>query len=321
MNTLLAEPVEGQGPACEPTPFDLRSASPAGCLPRMMAQIRELDRRVLVALEEGPEQMEFALPPAGAPRPEHVEVWGVPLAVMTLSDVLYHIDQLVARGTPSYFITANLNYAMLTARHAELQEVNRQAAFIACDGMPIVWWSAFAGRRLPERIAGSELIYALSHWASRKDYSIFFLGGAPGIAQATADRLSALYPGLRVAGVAAPPYRPLTDAEEASLVQQIRDSRPTLLYAALGQPKGELWLAHNVERLQVPVSVQLGASFDFVAGNVPRAPRWLQRSGLEWAYRLVQEPQRLASRYTHNALFLMRMIGRDLTRTVMGCRT
>lgn len=293
-------------------------------LNRLEAQIRQLEQRVVQALAEGNANEEApdlanrstsgdpAAETSPPPAPPTVNIWGVPFSVMNFSQVLHHVDRLIAARAPGYFITANLNYNMLTARHPELVDVNRRASFIVCDGMPIVWWSALTGRRLPERIAGSELIYALAQWASLHGQRMFFLGGAPGVAAGAARKLQERYPGLNVVGTVSPPYRDWTPSEEEDLIRQIKEAQTDILLVALGQPKGELWLARNCERLGVPVCAQLGASFDFVAGGVARAPRWLQRLGLEWAYRLAQEPRRLAKRYAQNGLFLLQAVGRDL---------
>ena len=124
-----------------------------------------------------------------------------------------------------------------------------------------------------------------------------------------------LYPGLKVAGVEAPELDLLSAAEHETLVARIRAARPDLLFAALGQPKGEFWLAANCRTIGVPVAVQVGASLDFVAGNAVRAPRWMQRTGLEWLYRMARDPWRLGPRYARNAWFLARMIGRNLAPT------
>ncbi len=204
---------------------------------------------------------------------------------------------------------------MLTEQCPELRRINQDAGFIVCDGMPMVWRSRYTKRPLPECVAGSELIYALTKWAAVKGHRVFFLGGAPGVARAAADKLVRRYPGLQVAGVECPPFRPLTDEEEADLLARIRHAQPDILYVALGQPKGELWLAKHYRHTGAKVSVQLGASFDFVAGGVARAPLWIQKAGLEWAYRLSQEPHRLARRYGDNAIFLMKALARDLLGT------
>ncbi|QDV71056.1 Putative N-acetylmannosaminyltransferase [Rosistilla carotiformis] len=275
-------------------------------LSKLETQIVELEERVEAALAE----METI--PAGPPaKPEAVKIWGVPFSRLTLGQTLQHVDRLIAARQPGYFITANLNYNMLTAQHPPLRQVNDDAAFIVCDGMPMVWRSRWTNRPLPERVAGSELIYALTQWSAHKNRRIYFLGGAPGVAQAAADKLSARYPGLIVAGVHSPPFRPLSEQEHADLIEQIRSAEPDIVYVAMGQPKGELWIAENYRAIGAPVCVQIGASFDFVAGGVARAPRWLQRAGLEWCYRMLQEPRRLARRYWHNGMFLLKALSQE----------
>jgi N-acetylglucosaminyldiphosphoundecaprenol N-acetyl-beta-D-mannosaminyltransferase len=254
---------------------------------------------------------------AGANRT--VWVWGLPLAPYTLDGALARIDELVAGRAPGYVITANLHYAMLSAEQTQLRDVNAGATFILADGMPLVWASRRQKTPLPERVAGSDLIWKLAERAAARGHRLFLLGGAPGVADAAVVELRKRFPGLTIAGTACPPFRSLAAQEEADLIRQVRDSRPDILLVAFGQPKGELWIADHYEKLQVPVCVQVGASFDFVAGKVKRAPRWAQRCGLEWAYRLAQEPRRLIGRYARNAVFLARMlIGRPSRRRPRG---
>ena len=285
-----------------------RPANRESTLSRLEGQIRDLEQRVDEAIEEY-KHLPQPQPPA---KPEQVMVWGVPFSRLTLTDTLRHVTGLIQSRTGGYFITANLNYNMLTAHHPQLHSVNEKAAFIVCDGMPMVWWSRRFERPLPERVAGSELIYALTKWAAHQGHRVFFLGGAPGVAGKAAEKLKQRYPHLQVAGVECPPFRPLTDQEETELVERIRDSRPDIVYIALGQPKGEIWMARNYHRLGTPVCVQIGASFDFVAGGVARAPRWVQKTGMEWLFRLAQEPRRLIRRYWNNGLFLIREVIHEL---------
>lgn len=243
--------------------------------------------------------------------PPPVWVWGLPLTPVTFGQTLDLIDQLVRAGKPQYFITANLHYAMLTAHDPRLPAVNDKAAFIVADGMPLVWASRWREGRLPERVAGSDLVPAMCERAARRGYRLFFLGGAPGVGDEAARRMVERFPGLQVAGVEVPPFRALSADEEGQMLDRIRAARPDILFVAFGQPKGEVWMAEHSQALGVPVSVQIGATFDFLAGKVQRSPRWLQRVGLEWAYRLSREPGRLASRYSRNALFASRMLARD----------
>jgi N-acetylglucosaminyldiphosphoundecaprenol N-acetyl-beta-D-mannosaminyltransferase len=261
-----------------------------------------------------------AVPAAGLPPDRYrplrrpVVIWGLPLLPVTYEEALREVDRLIGSGQPNYFITANLHYAMLSHGDARLAEVNRRAAFLLADGMPMVWYSRLLRRRLPQRVAGSDLIYGLCRLARDRGYRVFFLGGAPGVADQAASRLVERYPGLQIAGIEVPPFRPVTPEENHRLVERIRRAAPHILLVALGQPKGELWLAENSASLGVPACVQLGASFDFVAGAVRRAPALLQRTGLEWCYRLLQEPRRMAPRYARNALFLLRAVTRDVAR-------
>ena len=248
-----------------------------------------------------------------------VWVWGVPFAPLRRAEASRAVESLIEAGKPAYFITANTHYAMLSARHPELEAINEGAAFILADGTPIVWASR---PRLPERVAGSDLIYDLCELSAARGFRVFLLGGPEGVADTAADRLGALYPGLQIVGTACPPHRPLTETEHQALLSQIREARPHLLFVAFGQPKGELWIGQNLGQLGSVVCVQVGASLDFVAGRVKRAPRWMGRAGLEWAYRLALEPRRLAPRYAANARFLARNTltdaGRRLARVGRG---
>lgn len=284
---------------------------------KLEAQIATLDNRVQKALvADGPRQE-----PTVSAKPERIRIWGVPFSCLTLVDTLHYIDQLVAAGKPGYFITANLNYNMLTHRHRDLEKINTDAAFIICDGMPMVKYSRWLGRPLPERVAGSELIFALSHWAAEKGHRVFFLGGAPGVAQSAADKLTARYPNLQVVGVESPPFRPLTEDEESALVGRVRDAGADIVYVAFGQPKGERWIAKHYRAMGAPACVQIGASFDFVAGDVSRAPKWMQQLGMEWFYRLAQEPRRLTRRYWRNGWFLIGAMMRDALRVIAPSAT
>ena len=245
----------------------------------------------------------MSLAHAGWTTIEPIWIWGVPYAPLTLAQVVAEADRLIAARQPSYFITANLNYAMLSSRLPDLAEINRGAAFIVADGMPLVWASRRQGTPLPARVAGSDLIFALSGLAAERGYRLFLLGAPPGVAEQAATQLVKRFPGLIMAGYESPPFRPLSESENAALCDRIRAARPDLLLAGLGQPKGERWVFENYQALGVPLSAQVGASIDFAAGRVSRAPRWMQRTGLEWVYRLILEPRRLGGRISPTGCF------------------
>lgn len=241
-----------------------------------------------------------------------VWVWGIPFAPLTRAQVLEAVVNLVEAGQPSFFITANTHYAMLTRETPDLEAINTQAVFVLADGAPLVWASRWKKTPLPERVTGSDLIFDLCGAAARSGYRVFLLGGAEGVAAEAARRLAEDHPGLKVVGTESPPYRDLTPEEQDQLIGRVRSASPDILILASTMPKGEIWIAANYERLGVPLCVNLGAGLDFAAGRVRRAPLRLQKLGLEWAYRLYCEPRRLVLRYIANGLFVLRMLAWDL---------
>jgi N-acetylglucosaminyldiphosphoundecaprenol N-acetyl-beta-D-mannosaminyltransferase len=237
-----------------------------------------------------------------------------------MEETVEAVSALVEGDEPSFFITANTHYAMLTHENPELQEVNRRARFIVADGAPLVWAARRNSKPLPERVAGSDLIFELGGLAAKRGYRLFLAGGAPGVAEEAARRLYERYPGLQVVGTAAPAFSLSRDAAYAELKAQISQARPQILIVAATMPLGERWLSAHSLDLGVPVGVNLGAAIDFAAGRIARAPRWMQRTGLEWAFRLFREPRRLFSRYARNAWFIARMVlrGRGADRALPG---
>ena len=239
-------------------------------------------------------------------------VWGLPLSAVTMSEAIADIELRIDKRHSSYVVSANLNYAMLCETDQELQAINQDASMVLVDGMPLVWASRFRPRPLQERVAGSDLIFSLAKLAARRGYRVYFLGGAAGVADKAAERLKALNPGLVVVGTESPPYGPMSEEAEQAVLTRIRESRADILIGAFSQPQGEKWIAANHRKTGAPMCLQIGASLDFAAGRVRRAPQWLRRSGLEWAFRLALEPRRLTGRYARNTAFLIKSVIRDL---------
>ena len=240
-----------------------------------------------------------------------IVVWGVPFAPFTLGQALDEVERLIEAGRSRFFMTVNLHTAMLTAQDPAIRAAVDDAAFIVADGMPIVWASRLQPRRLPERVTGADMFPALCERAAKKGYRVYFLGGPPGVGEEAARNLTNRYPGLQIVGVESPPYRALTPQEEAEQLDRIRAARPHLLFVAFGQPKGEYWVHKNCPALDGTICAQVGAALDFAAGRINRAPRWMQKTGLEWGYRLWKEPRRLFTRYAQNAAFVIRMVISD----------
>lgn len=243
-----------------------------------------------------------------APSEETVRVWGVPLRPVTLEGTLQAVSALIEKNDPAFFITANTHYLMLSEQDPELRALNERAAFIVADGAPVVWAARRAARPLPERVAGSDLIFELSRLAAESGYRVFFAGGAPGVADEASRRLAERYPGLQVVGTASPSFRDGARTDLEALKARLDETRPHLLIVAATMPLGERWLGAHARELGVPVAVNLGAAIDFAAGRIRRAPVWMQKSGLEWAFRLSLEPRRLYARYARNAWFIARML-------------
>ncbi|MBI4004249.1 MAG: WecB/TagA/CpsF family glycosyltransferase [Candidatus Omnitrophica bacterium] len=227
-----------------------------------------------------------------------VELFGMPFENVTMPQALERIDGLVRQPGRRYVMTPNIDAVVRWPKDPEFRDAYQRAALIFADGMPIVLASRLLGSPLKERIAGSDLFPRLCRQAAERGHSVFFLGGQDGVAEQAARNLRGRFPSLRVVGCYAPPIGFQFDAaEHERMVQRVNSARPDLLFLALGCPKQEKWIAKHIHELEVKVAVCVGAAIDFEAGTVRRAPRWMQRSGLEWLWRLVREPRRLWRRY------------------------
>ncbi len=236
----------------------------------------------------------------------NVTIAGVRLDALAFDDVVEAIVAHAAQGgAPAYVVTPNAHHVVLLQRDALLREVYEHAFLVVADGVPLLWAASMLGTYLPGRVNGPDLFEALCARAAREGLRVFLLGGREGAAAAAAAHLTARYPSLNVCGTHCPPMNFEKDeAESGQVLTAIGDARPDLLFVGLGAPKQEYWMYRNRERVGVPVSLGIGVSFEFVGGVVPRAPRWMQRAGLEWLYRRGAEPGRLWKRYlVGNALF------------------
>jgi N-acetylglucosaminyldiphosphoundecaprenol N-acetyl-beta-D-mannosaminyltransferase len=221
--------------------------------------------------------------------PETVRILGVPIHAVTMPATLAWVESAVAARLPRQICTANPEFVMAAQRDPEFQRVLVSADLVLPDGVGLLWAARYQGRRLPERVAGSDLVIRLAELAGRHGWRVYFLGAAEGVAQAAAGRLKERFPGLVFAGAFAGSPSP---AEAEALVARVRAARPDVLMVAYGAPAQDKWIARHKAQLEVPVSMGVGGSFDFVAGVARRAPPWLQRLGLEWLHRLWRQPWR-----------------------------
>jgi len=204
---------------------------------------------------------------------------------------------MVSSGEPHYLATANVDFLVQAQQDVELHRILAEAEMVVCDGTPLVWASRFLGNALPERVAGSDLVPLLIQAAARKRHRLFFLGATPESTRQAVERLRAQFPDLLIAGHYSPPFSPLLEMDHEAIKARIRAAKPDLLFVAFGCPKQEKWIAMHYRSLGVPVTAGVGATIDFLAGHVKRAPLWMQRCGAEWLFRLGQEPRRLFRRY------------------------
>jgi N-acetylglucosaminyldiphosphoundecaprenol N-acetyl-beta-D-mannosaminyltransferase len=226
-----------------------------------------------------------------------IAILGVPFDNVTAAETIETIERMVASRQPHYFVTANVDFLVQAQEDIELRRILFDAHLVLCDGTPLFWASRLLGNPLPERVAGADLVPLLLRAAAEKGYRVFLLGATPESATQAVQNLKKLHPNLIIADHYSPPFNKLLEMDHEEIKQRIVAAKPDLLFVSLGCPKQEKWISMHYRSLGVPVCAGVGATIDFLAGTVKRAPVWIQRIGAEWAYRLAQEPRRLFKRY------------------------
>ncbi len=226
-----------------------------------------------------------------------IAILGVPFDCVTMADAIALVEGMVQSRRPHFLATANVDFVVQALEDDELRRILFDAHLVVCDGTPLLWASRWLGNELPERVAGSDLVPLLLKVAAKKGHRVYFLGGKPEVTQKAVQNVTQQYPGLIVAGTDSPPFSALHDMDHEAIIARIHEVKPDMLFVSFGCPKQEKWIAMNYRKLDVPVSIGVGATIDFLAGEMSRAPMWMQKSGLEWLFRLLQEPRRLFKRY------------------------
>jgi polysaccharide biosynthesis protein PslH len=234
----------------------------------------------------------FAPPPV--PR---VPLLDVPFDAVTMPETLERIGTMIASARPHYIATANVDFCVQAKSDHELHGILQKAHLVVCDGTPLVWLSRLLRRPLPERVAGSDLVPQLLAKAEQKQWRVFFLGGQEKVLAQAIRNVQAKHRQLEIVGSYSPPFAPLDEMPNADICARIREAKPDVLLVSFGCPKQEKWIARHYEAAGVPVCIGVGATIDFLAGSMKRAPRWMQAIGAEWLFRLGQEPRRLLKRY------------------------
>ena len=236
-------------------------------------------------------------------QPATLVVLGIPFHNVTFEETVTWARDRIRSRRPGYIATANIDFVMQAQRDPELQRILLEADLVVADGIPIVWLSNWLGPRLKARVTGSDLVPLFAEMARDNGFSLFHLGGAPGVAEKAAEVLAQRLPGLRVAGCYSPPKADVLNMNHAEILARLNEAQPDLLLVAFGAPKQEKWVNFNMGRLKVPVSIGIGGSLDFLAGAQTRAPVFVQRMALEWLWRMFSDPPRLFRRYVRNIGF------------------
>ena len=222
-------------------------------------------------------------------RYDTVRVLGVPVDIVTESETLRFVAEAVEGRHVRQIVTVNAEFVMRARQDANFRHVLEKADLRTPDGTGVVWAARRRGKHVPARVGGSDLIWTISEQAARLGHRVFFLGGAPGVAEGTARRLAACYPGLIVAGTFEGSPR---SEDSRDQVAEIRRSKPDVLFVAFGAPQQDEWIATHIELLGVPLAIGVGGSFDYVVGRARRAPEWMGTFGVEWLFRLLRQPRR-----------------------------
>lgn len=249
----------------------------------------------------------------GGAAPARVNVLGVGISAIDLRIAIETIEAWIAAGARQYVTVTGVHGVMECQHDEELRRIHNAAGMVTPDGMPMVWLSRLHGQRHVDRVYGPDLMAAVCDRSCARGWRHFLYGGGDGVAERLRACLEARFPGIVIAGTHTPPFRPLTPEEDAAVVETINAAAPDIVWVGLSTPKQEHWMAEHLGRVQAPVLVGVGAAFDIHAGLKPEAPRWIQRSGLQWLFRLMVEPRRLWRRYLETVPRFLWLVTHQLT--------
>lgn len=246
------------------------------------------------------------------PNGERADILGVGVSAINMEDAVALIEHWIATRVPTYVCVTSVHGIIESLGHPRLRKIHNDAGLVTPDGMPLVWMSRWLGFDRTRRVYGPDLMRTLTTLSVSRGYRHFYYGGDHGVADRLKQTLIRSHPGLQVVGTLTPPFRPLSPEEDDAVIAQINAAKPDIVWVGLSTPKQEFWMAAHVGRLDAPVLIGVGAAFDFLAGTKKQAPRWMRRSGLEWLFRLLQEPRRLWRRYFTSVPQFMILAGQQL---------
>ena len=227
----------------------------------------------------------------------HVDILGVNVNAIDLDDAVATIEGWIAQRSRQYVCVTGAHGVIECQSDERLRNIHNAAGMVTPDGMPLVWLARWLGAVGTSRVYGPDLMRLVSEVSARHGYKQFYYGGAPGVAEKLEHELRRRHRKLDIAGTYCPPFRPLSAQEDDAIVAAINAAKADIVWVGLSTPKQEVWMAEHRDRVDAPVMIGVGAAFDFLAGVKRQAPLWMQRSGLEWLFRLLSEPRRLWRRY------------------------
>jgi N-acetylglucosaminyldiphosphoundecaprenol N-acetyl-beta-D-mannosaminyltransferase len=234
-----------------------------------------------------------------------VNILGINIDNINPQQFIEKIEELVSKKECTYVCFSNVHTIVTSQTDTELSKITNQSAIVAPDGMPVVWTAKLLGAKQIEKCSGPDMMEEIFKLSDRKAYSHYFYGGTNDTLLKLKEKLIDKYPNIKIVGMYSPPFRPLTKEEDEMIIRQINEANPDFIWVGLGAPKQEKWMAEHCSLIDRGILLGVGAAFNFYAGTVKRAPKWMQDAGLEWFYRLIKEPKRLWKRYlTTNTLFI-----------------
>lgn len=227
-----------------------------------------------------------------------VDILGTPVSSLTMDELFSDWESVIQKGEKAQVCITPVNSILAARATARVQEIYKHADYVLCDGVPVKWASKFLGDPIKERITGLDVLPRIFPFASRHEFSIFLLGASPGVADTLKKVMEAKHPGVKIVGTFVPPFRAVFSKEEnEQMIDAINTLKPDILLVSLTAPKQDIWIAENLDKLGTHVAIGIGGAFEVAAGMIKRAPLWMQKSGLEWLYRFLQEPKRMFRRY------------------------
>jgi N-acetylglucosaminyldiphosphoundecaprenol N-acetyl-beta-D-mannosaminyltransferase len=233
-----------------------------------------------------------------------VNILGTKVTAINIQQTIDTINDWINNKDNHYICVIPAHSIMQGYHNLQLREIFKLSGLTTPDGMPIVWLLRLQGYQNVDRVYGPDLMQAVCEHSVNSGWRHYFYGGQPGVAQQLSDKLKTQYPGLQIAGFYSPPFRQLTHDEDEEIIANINSTHPDIVWVGLGSPKQEYWMHDHLGKLDASVMIGVGAAFDFLSGSKRQAPRWIQRSGFEWLFRLANEPLRLWRRYADYPIFV-----------------